>query len=108
MQIFGCICIKPVTIGGDCLDYDGFKSTILATLSAVKIHLNSVISTSKAKYMTRDINNFYYRTPINEYEYGFLPLDLIPDEIVQQYNLLKIVSNGKVYFKIHKGMPGLK
>ena len=71
-----------VTIGGDCLDYDGFKSTIPATLSTVKIHLNSIISIPKAKYITMDIKDFYYGTPMNEYEYGFLPLDLIPDEIV--------------------------
>ena len=71
-----------VTIGGDYLDYDGFKSAIPATLSTVKIHLNSVISTPKAKYMTMDIKDFYYRTPMDKYKYGFLPLDLILDEIV--------------------------
>ena len=42
------------------------------------------------------------------YEYGHLPLELIPEEIIQQYNLNKIAVNGKVYFEIQKGMPGLK
>ena len=45
---------------------------------------------------------------MDEYKYSFLPLEIIPDKIVQQYNLLKIASNRKVYFKIHKGMLGLK
>jgi len=97
-----------VTIGGDCLDYDRFKSTISTTLTTIKIHLNSVVSTPNSKYMTMDIKDFFYRTLMEVYEYGFLPLDLIPDEIIQQYNLLKIASNGKVYFEIQKRMPGLK
>ena len=89
-----------VTIGGNCLDYDGFKSTIPATLTTIKIYLSSVVSTPNSKYMTIDIKGFFYGTPMEVYEYGFLPLDLILDEIIQQYNLLKIASNGKVYFEI--------
>ena len=73
-----------VTIGGDRLEHDGHKSTVPATLSTVKLHLNSIISTPGAKYMTMDVRYFYYGTPMDTYEYGFLPLELIPDEIVQQ------------------------
>ena len=97
-----------VTIGGDHLDYEGFTSTVPAILTTVKIHLNSVISTPNAKYMTIDIKDFYYGMPMDDYKYGFLLLELVPDEIVQQYNLLKIACNGRVYFEIDKGMPGLK
>ena len=45
---------------------------------------------------------------MDDYEYEFLLLELVLDEIVQQYNLLKISCNGRVYFEIRKGMPGLK
>ena len=32
----------------------------------------------------------------------------IPEEIVEQYHLRKIESNGWVYMEIRKGMPGLR
>ena len=32
----------------------------------------------------------------------------IPQEIIDQYNLTKLSSNGWVYMEIRKGMPGLK
>ena len=37
-----------------------------------------------------------------------MPLALIPEEIVEQYQLQKLAVNGKVYFEVKKGMPGLK
>ena len=37
----------------------------------------------------------------------FLPLDLIPDEFVNKYNLRNLSYNGKVYVKIIKVMYGL-
>ena len=67
-----------VTISGDCLEYDGFTSTVLATLTTVKIHINSTISTPNARYMTLDIKDYYYGTPMDNFEYVQIPLVLIP------------------------------
>ena len=36
-----------------------------------------------------------------------LPLDIIPDAIIQQYNLRKLAYKGFVYMEIQKGMYGL-
>ena len=79
-----------------------------ATLSTVKIHLNSVASTPKAKQMTLAIKDFYYGTPRKDFEYGHMALETIPDEIIKQHNLLKMCVNRKAFFEIQKGMPGLK
>ena len=97
-----------VTVGGDRLDYSGITSTKTAGLSTVKIHLNSVISTPQARYLTLDIKDYYYSTVMSEFEYMRLPLDLIPPEIQQQYNLLQLARNDWVYVEIRQGMPGLK
>ena len=35
-------------------------------------------------------------------------LAILPEEIISQYNLLQLASNGWVYLEICKGMPGLK
>ena len=38
----------------------------------------------------------------------FLPVDLISKEIIDAYNLHKLVHNGKIYIAINKGIYGLK
>ena len=42
------------------------------------------------------------------YEFMKLALACIPEEIIDQYNLRALSSNGWVYLDIRKGMPGLK
>ena len=42
------------------------------------------------------------------YEYMRISMDLIPDEVIKQYNLHKLAVDGWAYMEIHKGMPGLK
>ena len=45
--------------------------------------------------------------PINRYEYMKITLDIIPEEIIQQYNLRNLAHKGFVYMEIQKGMYGL-
>ena len=40
-------------------------------------------------------------------EYMRMPLNLIPDKIIQEYDLLSIASDGWVYIKIAKRIYGL-
>jgi len=58
--------------------------------------------------MGADIKDFYYKTPLDIYEYAQIPLKLIPQEIIDEYKLVDIAVNGVVYIEIRKGMPGLK
>ena len=95
------------TCGGDRIDYAGDVSTKTADLTTVKIHLNSVISTPGAQYMTADIKDFYLNTPMEEYEYMRIPVDIIPESIMDEYDLHSKVHNGCVYVEIRKGMYGL-
>ena len=76
-------------------------------MAATKCLLNSMISTKNAKAMGVDIKNYYLNTPMGRAEYIFINWADIPDEIVRQYNLAQFVHNGKVYFKVTKGMYGL-
>ena len=96
-----------ITVGGDRINYPYTVTTETAEITTHKLLLNSVVSTPGAKYMTADIGNFYLGTPMDRPEYMFLPLSYIPDEIVQEYELHKLVKDGKVYTKIRKGMYGL-
>ena len=42
------------------------------------------------------------------YKYMKISLAIIPEEIIAQYNLLQLASNGWVYLEIRKDMLGLK
>ena len=57
--------------------------------------------------MCADISNFYFRNTMNRYEYIKLPLEIIPEEIIQQYKHRNLAHKGFVYTEIQKGMYGL-
>jgi hypothetical protein len=97
-----------LTVGGDKVHYPGDVGTPTADLTLVKMHINSVISTPGARYMTLDVKNFYLNTPMVRYEYVKIKIDDIPDEIVVEYDLKgKVTSDGFIYIEIQKGMYGL-
>ena len=95
-------------MGGDRLDFPGATTTNCASITTTKCLLNSTISTPGALFMTIDINDFYYGTSMAQYEYMKLALACIPDEIIDQYSLRTLSSDGWVYLEIRKGKPGLK
>ena len=49
-----------VTVRGDKLNFVGDDSSVAASLSTVKLLLNSVISTKDAEFLTADIKDFFY------------------------------------------------
>ena len=97
-----------VTIGGDRLEHEGNMSTIPTTLIIAKIHLNSTMFTKESRHTTQDIKDCYYGMPTQKCEFGRLTVKLIPQEIMEHYNLDKLASKDKVCFEIQKGIPGLK
>jgi Reverse transcriptase (RNA-dependent DNA polymerase) len=96
-----------MTVGGNLITYPGDKSTCTAELETTKILFNSVVSTKDAKFCTMDITNFYLNTPLDRPEYLCIPVTLIPDEIMREYQLQRLVKNGNVLARIDKGMYGL-
>ena len=55
-----------------------------------------------------DIVDFYLNSNLDEYEYVYIELDLIPQEFINQYNLTAIAKDGKILAEVRKGMYGLK
>ena len=95
------------TVGGDKIVYHGEVSTPTAEMITTKMLLNSVISTRGARFMTVDIRDFYLSSIMPEPEFMWVPVSLIPAEVMKAYNLHDKVLNGKVLVKINKGMYGL-
>ena len=54
-----------------------------------------------------DISNFYLGTPIERPEYMHLPFNIIPQEIIDHYDLNKIATESWVYQKYIRGMYGI-
>ena len=68
-----------------------------------KILLNSIVSTILALFVCADIHDFYYNTPMVDFEYMKLPLSLSPQEIIEQYNLKDhVATDGYVYIETRK------
>ena len=79
-----------------------------ASLVTFKLLLNSVVSTKGAKFTTADIKYFFYASFLPDPEYTKTKLKIIPQEIIDQYQLQDLEKYGWVHMKIVKGMPGLK
>ena len=74
----------------------------------MKIHLNSTISTKDAKYAAADIGNFYTNSKLESPEYMKIPLNQIPQEIIDEYDVMKYVeADGYVYVEVTGAMYGL-
>ena len=95
------------TYGGDLSDYPYDVSTPTVDITTVKIHLNSVVSTPGAKYATFDLSNFYLNIPLERCEYMRIPINIIPQCIIDFYNLTPMIYNGYVMVEINKGIYGL-
>ena len=96
-----------LTVGGNVTNFPGDVTTSTADLITAKLIFNSVLSTKNTKLMCADIANFYLNNPMDRYEYMKLPLVIIPEEIIQQYNLRNLEHKGFVYMEIQKGIYGL-
>eukprot|EP00956_Cyclotella_meneghiniana_P017716 scaffold29109_cov56-Cyclotella_meneghiniana.AAC.5 len=98
------------TAGGDKINYPGEVATPTAEMLVLvaKLLFNSVVSTPGAKFMTMDISNFYLMTPLLRPEYLRIKMADLPDEIIQEYRLRKLVNaKGFVFVEVTKGMYGL-
>ena len=100
--------ITRITAGGNVLQCDGNTSAPTADLATLKLLINSVVSTSKAKFMKLDIKNYYLRTTLAEKQCIFIQADTAPEKIIQAYKLQSKTHNNKKCMTIDKGMCRLK
>jgi hypothetical protein len=96
-----------LTVGGNLIQYPGDVSTRSSDLTTYQCLWNSTISTEGARYMCLYAKNFYLGTPMDSFEYMHIHIKLTPQEIISEYNLLSLVSNGHVHIEVQTGMYGL-
>jgi hypothetical protein len=96
-------CVR-ITVGGNLTDYLFELTTRTADMVSSKILWNSVISTKDARFAGADIKNMYLETPLDRFEYMKIPIALLPNNIIEHYQLQEKVLKGYVYMEICKGM----
>lgn len=95
------------TVGGKLINCPHDIITKTAGPITAKITFNSTISTPGARFLVLDIKDFHLNNDTERHKHMQIPLDLIPQAIIDQCNLLSTAHNGHVLIKIHKGMHGL-
>ena len=89
-----------ITVGGNLIDYPYELTTRTSDLTTSKVMWNSVISTPGAKYACAYVKNSYLMMPLYRFEYMRMQIDLIPQELIDLYNLgdkVKYDSQGVGY-----------
>ena len=64
------------------------------------MHWNIVISTPGSKYLVVDVKNFYLKNIMAKHEYYNISISLIPQEFIDEYNLMEKKINGFIYVKV--------
>merc|ERR1712197_139847 len=98
-----------MTAGGNLIKYAGELTTRTADLTTSKILWNSIVSTEGARFASFDISNMYLHTPLapEDYEYMRVPIKVLPEHIIEQYDLRRHEKGGFVYVEIRRCVYGL-
>ena len=75
-----------ITVGSNLIDYSGNLSMKVAGMTTFKILVNSTLSTPGARWLGLDVKNYYLGTPMEDYEYMFIPITSIPHESLHTTN----------------------
>jgi hypothetical protein len=90
-----------ITMGGKLVNYPYNCGTPTANLLTMNLMLNSIVSTPNAKFMTIDLKDFYLNTPMSQYEYFRMKLELFLQDVINEYSLQnKIDTDGKIFCKV--------
>ncbi|KAL7480354.1 hypothetical protein ACHAW6_006049 [Cyclotella cf. meneghiniana] len=92
-------------VDGNLIDYPWEVATPTADLTTAKLLFNSVISTPGEVFIMMDCKNFYLMTPMKRPKFMLLQMSLIPNEIIEKYNMKENVDDcGWVYITIDQGI----
>ena len=68
-------------------------------MTTFKIVVDSTLSTPGDHWLGLDVKNYYLGTPMDHYEYMFIPLNLIPPDIIDFTIFTKLSTNAKSMLK---------
>ena len=86
-------------MGGDLILYSRYFITSVEDITTANLIINSTISITGARYICCEIKNFYLLTPLNIYKYIRIIIDILPEDIIVEYNLMNLAHKGYIYYK---------
>ena len=92
-----------LTAGGNQINYPDDCGTPTADMTLFKILINSILSIPRAKCIMMDIKDFYLQTRMTRPEYMRLKITDIPQEVIEHYNLMLLVTPDMSIAKSHEG-----
>ena len=79
--------------GRNLLDFTGNISAPTASFITAKCVFDSVVSTPGARCLLANIKHFYLNNILPDPEFMRIPLKIIPQDIIDAYNLTSLVDN---------------
>ena len=96
-------------VGRNLLDFTGNLSSPTSSVTTAKCVFNNMVSTPGARCLLSDIKHFYLNNILQDSEFMRIPLKIIPQEIINTYDLKALVDDqGWIYMRIKKGLYGLE
>jgi hypothetical protein len=89
-----------LTIGGDRIQYPNDTAAVTAEMEAIKILLNCMIS-ENSNWSTLDLTDLYLGTDLPHPEYIRIPRNLIPEKVIDFYDLQSFFINNAIYCSVH-------
>ena len=81
--------------------YPGEKSTTIASIETITMHWNSVASSSGARHVKIDLNYFYLKLGLLEYEHARIKTSTIPENFAKECELHDLMdAHGHVYVEV--------
>ena len=96
-----------ITIAGSQICYPGDVGTSTGSLDLVKLIINSVMSRRNAHFVSFDLKNFYFQTPMDRSEYVRIKFSDILQYFIEEYDLSEAEQNVWICFEILCGCYGL-
>ena len=96
-----------ITMALNCVSCPGAVATPTGSLELLNLIINSTLSCTGARFAFFDINFFNLDNPMDRSEYAGIKMSVIPQEIIDEYNLLDYEHNGWLYFEIVRVCYGL-
>ena len=96
-------------MGGNLLDFIGSLSAQTASITTSKCVFSGLVSTPGARCLLADIKHFYLNNILPDPEFMRIMLKIIPQEIIDSYNLTTLVDNqGWIYMRVEKVVYSIK
>jgi hypothetical protein len=83
-----------IPVGGNFIDYPFELTTRTANMVSSKFLWNSDTSTKDARIAGTNVKNMYLETLLDQFEYMKIPIALLPEDIIEHYQLQEKVLDG--------------